>query len=90
VITGSNTVLQSIQYDEPGAGQVIAVRTIRWERELRDREIVVEYRWVPGHFDIEGNNRADHQANKTAVKYRGSLTKTQELLTKFELQTLRG
>jgi hypothetical protein len=51
-----------------------------WESELLKNDIQVEYRWVPAHKGIRGNEQADQQAIKAAYKYCGRYTKTQNLL----------
>jgi len=37
----------------------------------------VEYRWVPAHKGVEGNENADQQATKAAYKCKGKRTETQ-------------
>jgi ribonuclease HI len=44
VFTDSQATLRRIQSDEPGPGQVLALRTMNWESELSTRNIQVEYR----------------------------------------------
>jgi hypothetical protein len=63
--------------NEPGPGQVLALRTMNWESELTKKNIRVEYRWVPAHKDVEGNEEVDQQATKAAYKHCGSYTETQ-------------
>ena len=55
VFTDSQATLGRIQSDEPGQGQVLALRTMIWESELLRKDIQVEYQWVPAHKGIEGN-----------------------------------
>jgi len=80
IFTDSQATLRRIQSDEPGPGQVLALQTMNWESELTDKNIQVEYRWVPAHKGIEGNEEADLQATKAAYKYCGSYTETQNPL----------
>jgi len=80
VFTDSPATLRRIQSDEPGPGQVLALRTMNWESKLTDRSIKVEYRWVPAHKGVEGNEEADQQATKAAYKHCGSYTETQNPL----------
>jgi ribonuclease HI len=62
IFTDSQATLRRIQSDEPGSAQVLALRTMNWESELTDKNISVEYRWVPAHKGVEGNEEADLQA----------------------------
>jgi len=80
VFTDSQATLRRIQSDEPGPGQVLALRTMNWTDALGRKNIQVEYRWVPAHKRIEGNEEADQQAPKAAYKHCGSYTKTQNPL----------
>jgi len=80
VFTDSQATLKRIQSDEPGPGQVLALRTMNWADALARKNIQVEYRWVPAHKGIEGNEEADQQATKAAYKYCGSNTETQNPL----------
>jgi len=80
IFTDSQATLRRIQSDEPGPGQVLALRTMNWESELTDKNIQVEYRWVPAHKGVEGNEEADLQATKAAYKHCGSYTETQNPL----------
>jgi hypothetical protein len=54
-----------------------------WESELTKKNIRVEYRWVPAHKGVEGNEEADLQATNAAYKHCGSYTQTQNLLRKL-------
>jgi len=56
----------ALQSDEPGPGQVLALRTMNWVDALDRKNIQVEYRWVPAHKGIEGNEEADQQTTKAA------------------------
>jgi len=59
---------------------VQALRTMNWTDALRRKNIQVEYRWVPAHNGIEGNEEADQQATKAVYQHCGSDTKTQNPL----------
>jgi len=80
VFTDSQATLRRIQSDEPRPEQVLALRMMNWVDALARRNIQVEYRWVPAHKGIEGNEEADQQATKAANKHCGSYTETQNPL----------
>jgi len=80
VFTDSQATLRRIQSDKPGPGQVLALRTMNWTDALARKNIQVEYRWVPAHKGIEGNEEADQQATKAAYKHCGSYTEMQNPL----------
>jgi ribonuclease HI len=80
IFMDSQSTLQRIQSDQPGPGQVLALRTMRWESELLRKNIRVEYRWVPAHKGMEGNQQADQQAIKSAYTHREQYTETQNPL----------
>jgi len=80
IFTDSQATLRRIQSDEPGPGQVLALRTMNWESELTDENIQVEYQCVPAHKGVEGNEEADLQVTKAAYKHCWSYTKTKNPL----------
>jgi len=80
VFTDSQATLRRIQSDEPGPGQVPALQTMNWTDAQARNNIRVEYRWVPAHTGIEGNEEADQQATQAAFKHCGCYTETQNPL----------
>jgi len=64
VFMDSQATLRRIQSDEPGPGQVLELRTMNWTDALARMNFQVEFRWVPAHKGIEGNEEADRQATK--------------------------
>jgi len=76
--TDYQETLKRIQSDEPRPGQVLVLGTMRWESELTDKNIEVEYRWVPAHKGVEGNEEVDLQATKVVYKHCGRHTETQK------------
>jgi len=61
---------------------------MRWETDILKRAIPVEYRWVPAHKGIEGNEQADQQATKAAYKHQGQYTETQNPLKSLDYISL--
>jgi hypothetical protein len=53
---------------------------MNWESELTAKNIQVEYRWVPAHMGIEGNEEADLYAIQAANKHCRIYTETQNPL----------
>jgi len=53
---------------------------MNWESELADKNIQVEYRWVPVHKGVDGNEEADLQETKAAYQHCGSYTEMQNAL----------
>jgi len=80
VCTDSQATIRRIQSDEPGLEQILAFRTMNWESKLIKKHISVEYRWVPAHKGVEGNEEAGQQATKTAYTHCGSYTEKQNPL----------
>jgi hypothetical protein len=63
---------------------VLALRMMNWESELTDKNIQVEYWWVPAHMGVEGNEKADQQAMKAAYKWCGRKVETHNPLKHFD------
>jgi len=80
VFTDSQATPRRIQLDKPGPGQVLVLRTMKWADALVTKIIQVEYRWIPAHQGIEGNEEADQQATKAVYKHCSSYTETQNPL----------
>lgn len=59
IFSDAQRQLNAIAAAEPGN---FARGTSSW-RELQKLGVAVELRWVPGHADVEGNERADRVAN---------------------------
>jgi hypothetical protein len=66
IFTDAQAALARIQHNRMGAGQAMASRTIRLDEQLHELGLKVEYRWVPGHAGIEGNEVADGKAKEAA------------------------
>jgi ribonuclease HI len=62
IFTDSQTALSRIQHNGSGLGQTWALAIIRNSIEIHSRNIQLEFRWVPGHAGIAGNETADQYA----------------------------
>ena len=66
IFSDSETAIKRIQNDELGPGQAIAKEIIQLAQKFINEGISVFIRWVPGHMNIEGNEKADYSAKKAA------------------------
>jgi len=57
---------------------------MNWESALARKNIQVEYRWVPAHKGMEGNEEADQQATKAVHMDCRSFTEMQNPLPFFD------
>jgi ribonuclease HI len=67
VFSDAQAALLRLRTDDEGPGQCIG-RRISWEeQELRSRKVSVEYRWLPSHIGIPGNEAADAAAKRATT-----------------------
>jgi ribonuclease HI len=66
IFTDAQAALKRIRNDDPGPGQWLARRILHTERQLRQAGWTTEFRWIPGHRGIEGNEVADQWAKEGA------------------------
>jgi ribonuclease HI len=66
IFTDAQAPLKGIRNDDPGPGQWLVRRILRTERQLRQAGGTTEFRWIPGHKGIEGNEVADQWAKQAA------------------------
>jgi ribonuclease HI len=66
VFIDSQAAIQQIRYLTGGGGQAITLQIYRRALELQRKHHPVTLRWVPGHANIEGNERADKAAKEAA------------------------
>lgn len=71
VLLDSLAAISRIQHRRPGPGQNLAIRVQESTKQLEAQGRRVTIQWVPGHQDIEGNERADKAAKAAATKYAG-------------------
>jgi hypothetical protein len=67
ISTDSQAALNRIQHNRHGPGQTWASAIIRTTEEICRLNIQLEFRWVPGHAGIEGNETGDQLAKNTAA-----------------------
>jgi hypothetical protein len=68
IYTDSQAALNRIQHNGPGPGQTWASAIIRTKEEICRLNIQLEFRWVPGHAGIAGNDTADQVAKDAAAQ----------------------
>jgi ribonuclease HI len=62
IFTDSQASLSRIQHNGSGPGQTWASAIIQNSNEILGQNIQLEFRWVPGHAGIAGNETADEYA----------------------------
>jgi ribonuclease HI len=67
IFTDSQAALDRIQHTGPSPGQTWASAILRTTEEICRLNIQLEFRWVPGHAGIEGNETADQLAKDAAA-----------------------
>jgi ribonuclease HI len=67
IFTDSQATLNRIQHNGPGPVQTWASAIIRTTEEISRLNIQLEFRWVPEHAGIEGNETADQIAKDAAA-----------------------
>jgi ribonuclease HI len=72
IFTDAQAALKRIGNDAPGPGQWLVRRILHTERQLRRVGWATEFRWVPGHKGIEGNEVADQWAKEGAEASAGA------------------
>jgi ribonuclease HI len=75
VMSDSQHALKAIdQGYSYGSKQAQIARTTRSIKELDEKEIHTNFRWIPAHAGVEGNERAE-QAAKEATHQPGATTR---------------
>jgi ribonuclease HI len=67
IFSDSQAALSQIKHNGSGPGQTWASAIIQNSNEILSQNIQLEYRWVPRHAGIEGNETADQFAKDAAV-----------------------
>lgn len=73
-----------IQLDHPRPGLAVALRTMRWESDILEKEISVGYRWVLAYMGITGNKHEDQHATKVPYMHQEPYTQMQNLMKTYE------
>lgn len=88
IYTDSKAPLKPIQSDQPGPVQALGFQTMTWESGIHRKAIPVEYRWVPAHTGIEGNEETDREVPMVAYNHRRSYTEMQNPVKSYDYVTL--
>jgi ribonuclease HI len=67
ILSDSQAALHRIGHNGIGPGQMWAMAIIENTRIISQSGIKLEYRWVPGHSGIDGNETADAYAKDAAI-----------------------
>jgi len=73
VFSDAQVALARIASDEPGPGQQYTLEAREWVAQFRKTRPggSIELRWCPAHEGVEGNERADKEANLSAEEPEG-------------------
>jgi ribonuclease HI len=78
VFSDSTTAIQRVQHTTVGPGQLMAIDSVNLNNKLAELGIQEEYRWVPSHEGVEGNERADEAAKAAAMNEDGEALELRE------------
>ena len=70
IYVDNQSSIQAIDKPKQQSGQYIVRNILQSLDELQNQRPSLEFRieWVPGHMDIDGNEKADEEAKKTALE----------------------
>ena len=62
IFTDNQAAVQRISTLKPAPGQAAAITVAKVSKLLQEHNITLTIQWVPGHTDVEGNEKADQLA----------------------------
>jgi ribonuclease HI len=86
VFVDNQAAIQAMHRPKNGSGQTYLKQAMAKLKELKNRGITVELRWIPSHIGIPGNERVDRLA-KEATGWRENRTDLGETARWFSLTT---
>ena len=79
IFSDSQTALRELQSSRNNTGQALKIQIYGQARQLLNQGGDVTIRWIPGHKEIEGNERADRAAKDAAANGRSQTARWSSL-----------
>jgi ribonuclease HI len=66
IFSDAQAALRRLRNDDEGPGQLLTRRAFWAEDQLHRHGVNIEYRWIPSHIGIPGNEATDAAAKRAA------------------------